>query len=128
MLLCRVTLGVPYWTDMALESLRRPPCYHRHFDPGMERVVLPQVSKDMEQKDWTEKGVKFALCNHHRFDSIICDRNMKPKGKLYCEYAIFGKGAYPEFKVKYRRVKKEKAKDAQPVASMPYAPASEPGT
>jgi len=107
MFLARVVLGVPYFTEQALEHLRRPPCYEGHFDMNLLTTKLPDNCIP-----WDMKGLSFALCDHHRFDSVVSDRSMysnvsKKKGKLYNEFVIYGKQSYPEFCVEYRRIKQK---------------------
>ncbi|CAK0906339.1 unnamed protein product, partial [Prorocentrum cordatum] len=100
MFLARVTLGTPYVAEQPLEGLRRPPCYEGHFDTNVMSIEV----KHAGSKPWTEKGLQIKLCDHGRFDSVITDRRLG-SGRLWNEYVIYGKQAYPEFQVQYRRAK-----------------------
>lgn len=99
MFLARVCLGVPYATNQSLEQLRRPPCCQGHFD-----LNLFFNSEVAIGKQWRDKGVQFDICDHHRFDAVMGDLMIEGKQKLYREYVIYDRRAYPEFCVTYRRV------------------------
>eukprot|EP00929_Paragymnodinium_shiwhaense_P038605 TRINITY_DN20387_c0_g1_i1.p1 TRINITY_DN20387_c0_g1~~TRINITY_DN20387_c0_g1_i1.p1 ORF type:complete len:517 (+),score=62.03 TRINITY_DN20387_c0_g1_i1:55-1605(+) len=98
MFISRVALGCPYITNMSLELLRRPPCIHGHFDPS-----LLWNSDELRGTPWREKGVNFQTCEHPRYDSVISEHTIDGNYKLYKEYVVYGKQAYPEFCVTYVR-------------------------
>jgi len=98
MFVSRVVLGAPYLADQALEELRRPPCIYGHFDPNL--LAAPVPSHSIPYKN---KGLDFEVCHHSRLDSVVSSgRHMQPV-KLWNEYVIYDKRAYPEFCVRYRR-------------------------
>jgi len=97
--LSRVTLGCPYLTRQSLEQLRRPPCIEGHFD-----LNLSFNSEAMLGRPWREKGVPFRICDHCRFDSVMGDLNVDGQRKLFREFVVYGKQAYPEFCVVYERI------------------------
>lgn len=98
MFLARVVMGTPYLTKQSLEQLRRPPCVHGHFDLNLT------FRSCTIGKPWQEKeGVKFQICEHPRFDSVISDLNIDGKTKLYREFVVYDKQTYPEFCITYRR-------------------------
>ncbi|CAK0830066.1 unnamed protein product [Prorocentrum cordatum] len=53
MFLARVVLGCPYLTEQALEGIRRPPCHHGHFDPGVKDVSATHATST----PWSDKGL-----------------------------------------------------------------------
>lgn len=99
MFLARVTLGCPFLTNQSLEQLRRPPCVEGHFD-----LNLSWNQEVSFGRPWREKGVSFRVCHHKRFDSVMGDFVIDGAKKLYREYVVYGKQAYPEFCVTYERL------------------------
>merc|ERR1712048_780833 len=99
MILARVAMGTPYLTAQSLEQLRRPPCFHGHFDLNL---TFRAVSIGQQ---WIHKhNVKFDMCDHARFDSVISDLSIDSMTKLYREYVVYDKQSYPEFAITYKRV------------------------
>lgn len=98
MFLSRVTLGSPYLTDQSLERLRRPPCVEGTFDLNLSWIVDQLVGKP-----WGEKGFEFRVTQKPRFDSVMQDFEVDGMVKLFREYVVYQKQAYPEFCIYYER-------------------------
>jgi len=98
MFLARVVMGTPYVTDQSLEYLRRPPCIHGEFD-----LNLFWNTEVAMGRPWQDKGVRFQICDHPRFDSVIAGLDVDGKTRLYREYVVYDKQCYPEFCVTYQR-------------------------
>jgi len=102
--LVRVSLGLVYSTKVSLNEMRRPPCIKNHFDANLEWIEgKPELAK-FGAKPWKDKGLKFLMCDHIRYDSVMSEGVVDNRKKVYNEYAVFSKAAYPEFKVKYKRI------------------------
>merc|ERR1719215_2269175 len=99
MFLSRVMMGTPFLSKQSLEQLRRPPCTQGTFDLNLKNM------KVSIGKPWLEKeGIKFQISDHPRFDSVISDLTVDGMTKLYREFVIYDKQAYPEFCITYRRL------------------------
>jgi len=107
MFLSRVALGCPYLTQRSLEQMRRPPCLKGHFDQSLLWSTV-KIGKP-----WKEKGLPLQICEHHRFDSVISDRQVDEGAKLYHEYAVYAKQCYPEFCVTYERTEERSQENKQ---------------
>jgi len=106
MFLARVALGCPYLTQTSLEQMRRPPSLKGHFDPNL----LWETVK--HGKPWLEKNLSMQICEKARFDSVMSDRQIDEKAKLYHEYAVYAKQCYPEFCVTYTRIASNSSRDS----------------
>jgi hypothetical protein len=104
--LARVVLGTPYLTEQPLEGIRRPPSLNGYFDPSVKDVPVTHP----KSKPWSNKGLEIKLSNDNRYDSVVCPAHHCPGGprplRMYSEFVVYDKQAYPEFRVQYSRVKR----------------------